>query len=57
MKVVAFIEEAPVIEKILRHCELWKDPPVRPPPEAKPPPVLQVEEPKLDYGFFDQNCL
>jgi len=26
------IEEPPVIEKILRHCSLWKKEPVRPPP-------------------------
>lgn len=33
MKIVAFIEDEPVIEKILRHCKLWKEEPARPPPE------------------------
>jgi hypothetical protein len=55
MKIVGFIEESPVIEKILRHCNLWKDPPMRAPPVVShAPPVLA--EPALDYGFFEQNC-
>ncbi len=35
MKVVAFIEppQGDVIEKILKHCGLWRDPLPRPPPE------------------------
>ena len=54
MKIVGFIEESPVIEKILRHCNLWKDPPMRAPPVVShAPPVLA--EPALDYGFFEQN--
>src|SRR5665647_2967523 len=39
MKIVAFIENAPVIEKILRHCELWKI------PEPQPPPCLLYTSP------------
>jgi hypothetical protein len=54
MRIVGFIEEAAVIEKILRHCNLWKEAP-RPPPIDKPPPI--IEEPTLGYGFFRQNCL
>ena len=38
----------------LRHCGLWKEPPIRPPPEEKPPP--KVEESTLDYGFFEKTC-
>jgi len=54
MKIVGFIEESPVIEKILRHCNLWKDPPMRAPPVVShAPPVLA--EPALGYGFFEQN--
>ncbi len=36
MKVVSFIEppQAEVIEKILRHCGLWKEPASRPPPDT-----------------------
>jgi hypothetical protein len=37
MKIVAFIENAPVIEKILRQCELWKIPKPHPPPILGPP--------------------
>jgi hypothetical protein len=54
MKIVSFIEEDAVIERILRHCNLWKDLPPRGPPAAKPAP--EPEEPTLDYGFFDREC-
>ena len=54
MRVISFIDEDVIIEKILRHCGLWKEPAPRPPPEEKPPP--EVEEPKLDYGFFEKTC-
>jgi hypothetical protein len=39
MKIVAFIEahQVDVLERILRHCGLWKPPPPRPPP--RPPPA------------------
>ena len=52
MKVISFIEQhqPEVIEKILRHCGLWKEEQPRPPPPEK-------AEPKLDYGFFEQTCL
>jgi hypothetical protein len=53
MRIVSFIEEGAVIEKILRHCGLWKEQTPRPPPTA-PPPVLN--EPTLDYGFFETTC-
>ena len=62
MKIISFIEEETVIRKILRrfevpdggkHCGLWKDPPIRPPPQEKPPPVPEIECPTLDYGFFE----
>ena len=48
------IEEDSVIERILRHCNLWKDLPSRGPPSEKPPP--EPEEVPLDYGFFDREC-
>ena len=40
MKIISFIEsrQADVLEKILRHCGLWEDPPPRAPP-ARPPPA------------------
>jgi hypothetical protein len=52
MKVVSFIEEDTVIEKILRHCNLWKE------EAARPPPTNQlaentVTEPVYDYSFIE----
>ena len=56
MRIVSFIEkcQSEVIEKILRHCGLWKVAPPRPPPE---PALDTVEEPVPDYGFFDRVCI
>jgi len=56
MKIISFIErqQSDVIEKILRHCNLWKEEPPRPPP---PEIVPKTDEPKLDYVFFEQTCL
>jgi len=56
MKIVSFIEEPNVIEKILRHSELWKEPAPRPPPARTLGPPVPVG-PTLDYQFFDQNCV
>jgi hypothetical protein len=57
MKIVAFIEESRVIEKILRHCELWKEPAPHPPPvKILGPPKIE-SGPDLDYAYFDQNCV
>ena len=57
MKIISFIErhQADVIEKILRHCGLWKEEQPRPPPPEKA--ESKSDEPKLDYGFFEQTCL
>jgi hypothetical protein len=56
MKIIGFIEETVVIEKILRHCELWKEPAPRPPPpQTLDPP--KISGPVLDYQFFDQNSI
>jgi len=57
MKIVAFIEDARVIEKILRHCELWKIPESHPPPvKILGPPKVECG-PELDYAFFQENCV
>jgi hypothetical protein len=53
MYVVSFIEhhQADVIEKILKHCDLWKDKaPRRPPPEEA---AATTEEPYYDYTFLE----
>jgi hypothetical protein len=59
MRIVAFIEEKEVVEKILRHCDLWKDhkphPPPKPPPNQLLPPET-VERSILDFDFFERNC-
>jgi|WetSurMetagenome_2_1015567.scaffolds.fasta_scaffold991619_1 hypothetical protein len=52
MRIISFIEEETVIGKILRHCGLWKEPRIRPPPTALP----VLKEPMLDYGFFSAIC-
>ena len=46
MKLIAFIEQAEIIEKILKHLGLW-DEKKRPPPKIHPPPGEE------DY-FFSQ---
>jgi hypothetical protein len=57
MKIISFIEDSEIIEKILRHCELWKV------PAPHPPPVKSIGSPEkengssLNYQFFDQNCI
>ena len=56
MKIVSFIEEKAVIEKILRHCSLWREHTPRPPPPLEKPPLIPVGCATLDYSFFEQNC-
>ncbi len=57
MKVISFIDkcQVDVVEKILRHCGLWKEAVSRPPPVA----VSRVAEgePGYDYGYFDRVCI
>jgi hypothetical protein len=40
-----------LIEKILRHCGLWKETPTRAPPVELPVPPQQVAGPTLDFEF------
>ena len=56
MKIISFIDKcrADVVEKILRHCGLWKA------AESRPPPVkskVAEPEPYYDYGYFDRVCI
>ena len=67
MKIVSFIEEKSVIEKILRHCKLWREYIPRPPPtkncvafggpkqEQGALPIANAG-PLLNYSFLKQNC-
>ena len=52
MKVVAFIEppQGDVIEKILRHCGLWRASSPRPPPAGD----LHVHDPDGDAAAWDE---
>ena len=57
MKVTRFIDtcQVDVVEKILRHCGLWKN------AASRPPPVVASRvaegEPGYDYGYFDRVCI
>jgi hypothetical protein len=59
MRIVAFIEEKGLIEKILRHYKLWQNrkphPPPKPPPNQLIPPI-PVNRWILDFDFFERNC-
>jgi hypothetical protein len=63
MKIVALIDQSrqpEVVEKILRHCGLWKIAPPRPPPQPAQPHEPEVLERVLDFGFFDpawRDCI
>jgi hypothetical protein len=51
MRIIAFIDDPPVIEKILRHLGLW-DPPERPPP----PRHSRTLEPDADFLAWEARC-
>jgi len=53
MRIISFIEQELVIEKILKHCGLWKEQAPRPPPTASPP---ETAGPVLDYRYFTATC-
>jgi hypothetical protein len=55
MKVISFIERhrTDVIEKILKHCGLWKETPPRAPPVEVFFSDQQPDALSLDYEFFE----
>ena len=55
MKVVAFIEppQADVIERILRHCGLWRDASPRPPPEGNVAVYVPDDDGQDPMQFLD----
>jgi hypothetical protein len=58
MKVVALIDRSrqpEVVEKILKHCKLWREPKQRGPP-AIPATEPQLRELTYDPGYFDREC-
>jgi hypothetical protein len=58
MKVIALIDRSrqpEVVEKILRHCGLWRE------PTQRGPPVVSAAQSQprgltYDFGFFDREC-
>jgi hypothetical protein len=46
MKIISFIEDPPVIKKILLHLNLWELPQRSPPAKSPPPDFL------YDWDFF-----
>ena len=59
MRIIALIDrsrQGEVVEKILRHCKLWREPTQRSPPAVS---VAQSQPRRLtyDFGFFDRVCV
>ena len=56
MQIISFIEncQPEVVERILRHCGLWKTAVSRPPPVKSP---VAEPETSYDYGYFDRVCI
>jgi len=57
MRILALIDhdrQPDVVEKILKHCKLWREPKQRGPPDT---PVVNPQPPELTYdeGFFDRE--
>ena len=50
MRIISIINDQLVVDKILKHLDLWQ-------PQAHSPPVSEetkiVEEAMYDYSFFD----
>ena len=51
MRIISFIEQDDVIHRILTHCGLWKDPPIRPPP-TMPIPAEVPGHPEDERDFM-----
>ena len=61
MKIISFIQahQQQLIERILRHCQLWPEPARAPPPGQAPFANVRVTEPglELDGEFLEhQRC-
>ena len=60
MNIISLIDgkhQPSVVEKILKHCELWKDPIPRSPPEKEKLQIADTEKSVYDYSFFDNVCV
>ena len=59
MRIISFIEaknQADVINRILKHCGLWKEKEPRPPPIIAKPCPIEHDELQYDHTFFDNVC-
>ena len=55
MTIVAFVEQkdqADVIERILKHCQLWNDYPPRAPPKPAAASEFELEVEYVDFDEF-----
>jgi hypothetical protein len=58
MRIIALLDhvrQPEVVEKILRHCGLWRE------PTQRGPPVVSAAQSQprgltYDFGFFDREC-
>jgi hypothetical protein len=58
MRIIALLDhvrQPEVVEKILRHCGLWREAKPRAPP-AMPRVAPKARELTYDFGFFDREC-
>jgi hypothetical protein len=56
MKIIALIDRSrqpEVVEKILKHCKLWREPKPRAPPQTPPEPLPR--ELTYDPGFLSRS--
>jgi len=54
MTIVAFIAQkapADVIDRLIKHCQLWDDYPTRAPPKPATPEEIELE---IEYVDFDE---
>ncbi|OGJ93347.1 MAG: hypothetical protein A2350_21225 [Candidatus Raymondbacteria bacterium RifOxyB12_full_50_8] len=57
MKIISFIDQDDIIERILKHCGLWKDPlrsrESEARPQPRPPPEIFIKFPALEEPLPD----
>ena len=58
MRIVSFIDQEEVVRRILKHCNLWKEPPEKPPkvsitPETQKPEYEEGVDYIPDYTVFE----
>ena len=58
MKIIALIDkkQESVIQKILKHCGLWNNPPPHPPPLSHTAPDTVAPDEKKSSLYYDDFC-